>query len=187
MTLYEHLPVDIRGTVDALVLELKPQPWPTRFLAMIGLLGEKLEARTEREPWNLIQQWTALVTATLEHLQPDSSAVECLGLMSISLNGNWALRRSARSNVIPRCWIVWSQFVLTGKTSSIACWRPINGGRSRRHAPADRNFIAALRRHRKRGDFAILELCDAPPGSAGRGIAGRLSRGCDGWGGTRSS
>jgi hypothetical protein len=89
MTLYEHLPVDIRGTVDALVLELKPQPWPTRFLAMIGLLGEKLEARTEREPWNLIQQWTALVTATLEHLQPDSSAVECLGLMSISLNGNW--------------------------------------------------------------------------------------------------
>ncbi|MEY9181182.1 hypothetical protein [Bradyrhizobium sp. USDA 313] len=89
MTLYEHLPVDIRGTVDALVLELRPHPWPTRFLAMIGLLGEKLEARTEREPWNLIQQWTALVTATLEHLQPDSSVVECLGLMSISLNDNW--------------------------------------------------------------------------------------------------
>lgn len=89
MTLYEHLPVDIRGTVDALVVELKPQPWPTRFLALIGLLGEKLEVRTEREPWNLIQEWAALMTATLEHLQPDSSVVECLGLMSISFNDNW--------------------------------------------------------------------------------------------------
>ena len=43
MTLYEHLPVDIRETVDALVVELKPQPWPTRFFVLIGLLGEKLE------------------------------------------------------------------------------------------------------------------------------------------------
>ncbi|MET4803972.1 hypothetical protein [Bradyrhizobium sp. LB11.1] len=89
MTLYEHLPADVRGTVDALVVELQPQPWSTRFLALIGLLGEKLEVRTEREPWNLIQEWAALMTATLEHLQPDSSVVECLGLMSISFNDRW--------------------------------------------------------------------------------------------------
>ncbi|MET4232325.1 coenzyme F420-reducing hydrogenase beta subunit [Bradyrhizobium sp. i1.4.4] len=89
MTLYEHLPVDVRGTVDALVVELRPQPWPTRFLALIGLLGEKLEARSDPEPWHLIQQWTGIVTATLEHLRPDSSVIECLGLMSISFNEQW--------------------------------------------------------------------------------------------------
>jgi len=89
MTLHEHLPVDIRGTVDALVAELRPQPWPSRFLALIGLLGEQLEARTDPEPWHPIQQWTGVVTATLEHLPPDSSVVECLGLMSISFNEQW--------------------------------------------------------------------------------------------------
>ncbi|WP_038947429.1 hypothetical protein [Bradyrhizobium genomosp. III] len=89
MTLYEHFPADIRETVDALVTELRPQPWPTRFFALIGLLGEKLEARREAEPWHLIQQWTGIVTATMEHLLPDSSVVECLGLMSISFNDQW--------------------------------------------------------------------------------------------------
>ena len=92
MTLYEHLPIDMRGTVDALVVGLREQPWPIRFLALIGLLGEKLEARTEPEPWNLIQQWTGLVTATLERLEPDGSVVECLGLMSISFNDQWRAR-----------------------------------------------------------------------------------------------
>jgi len=89
MTLYEHLPADIRSMVDSLVAELKPYSWPARFLALIGLLGEKLEARTEPEPWHMIQQWAGLATAILEQLQPDSSVVECVGLMSISFNDQW--------------------------------------------------------------------------------------------------
>jgi len=89
MTLYEQLPVDVRDTVDALVEELGPQPWPTRFLALIGLLVEKLEARSDPEPWHLIQEWIGVMTATLEHLRPESSVVECLGLMSMSFNEQW--------------------------------------------------------------------------------------------------
>ncbi|TWB86832.1 hypothetical protein FBZ93_12613 [Bradyrhizobium macuxiense] len=88
-TLYEHLPVDIREVVDAYVVDLSPHPWRTRFLALIDLLEEKLESRTEPKRWRLIQQWTGIVTATLEHLRPDSSVVECLGLMSISFNEQW--------------------------------------------------------------------------------------------------
>lgn len=41
------------------------------------------------EHWRLLQQWTGIVTAILEHLPPDSSVVECLGLMSISFNDQW--------------------------------------------------------------------------------------------------
>jgi len=89
MTLYEHLPVDIREVVDAFVAELRPEPWSTRFRALIDLLEEKLEAKAESERWRLIQEWTGIVTATLEHLPPQSSVVECLGLMSISFNEQW--------------------------------------------------------------------------------------------------
>ncbi|MEY9593034.1 hypothetical protein ABIA06_005325 [Bradyrhizobium yuanmingense] len=48
MTLYEHLPADIREVVDAYVGDLRPQPWRIRFLLLIDLLQEKLERRTRR-------------------------------------------------------------------------------------------------------------------------------------------
>lgn len=89
MTLYEHLPADIRKVVDAYVVDLRPQPWRVRFLLLIDLLEEKLETGATTEHWRLLQQWTGIVTATLEHLPPDSSVVECLGLMSISFNDQW--------------------------------------------------------------------------------------------------
>ncbi|MCP1850073.1 MULTISPECIES: hypothetical protein [unclassified Bradyrhizobium] len=88
-TLYEHLPDDIREVVDAYVAELRPQPWPIRFRALVDLLQEKLDTSAATERWRLIQEWTGIVTATLEHLPPHSSVVECLGLMSISFNDQW--------------------------------------------------------------------------------------------------
>jgi hypothetical protein len=89
MTLYAHLPADIREVVDAYVVDLRPQPWRIRFLALIDLLEEKLETGAAAEHWRLLQQWTGIVTAILEHLSPDSLVVECLGLMSISFNDEW--------------------------------------------------------------------------------------------------
>lgn len=89
MTLYEHLPVDMREVVDAYVAELRPQPWLIRFLALMDLLEEKLDTSAESERWRLIQEWSGIVTATLEHLPPHSSVVECLALMSISFNEIW--------------------------------------------------------------------------------------------------
>jgi hypothetical protein len=44
----------------------------------------------------MIQQWSGLVTATLERLAPDSSVVECLGLMSISFNDQWRAQALAQ-------------------------------------------------------------------------------------------
>lgn len=136
MTLYEHLPIDMRETVDALVVELGEQPWPTRFFALIGLLGEKLEARIEPEPWNLIQQWTGVVTATLEHLETDSSVVECLGLMSISFNDEWraqALGQIERDpTVLDRLVAIctdWDDIV--DSVSEANRRRPIKAGRAR--------------------------------------------------------
>ncbi|WP_164940690.1 hypothetical protein [Bradyrhizobium zhanjiangense] len=89
MTLCEHLPADIREVVDAYVGDLRPQPWRIRFLLLIDLLQEKLESGPAAEHWRLLQQWTGIVTAILEQLPPDSSVVECLGLMSISFNDQW--------------------------------------------------------------------------------------------------
>ncbi|MCS3926151.1 hypothetical protein M2175_001182 [Bradyrhizobium elkanii] len=89
MTLYDHLPADIREVVDAYVGDLRPQPWRIRFLLLIDLLQEKLESGPSAEHRRLLQQWTGIVTAILERLPPDSSVVECLGLMSISFNDQW--------------------------------------------------------------------------------------------------
>ncbi|BAC47216.1 bll1951 [Bradyrhizobium diazoefficiens USDA 110] len=89
MTLSEHLPADIREVMDAYVGDLRPQPWRIRFLLLIDLLQEKLESGPAAEYRRLLQQWTGIVTAILEHLPPDSSVVECLGLMSISFNDQW--------------------------------------------------------------------------------------------------
>lgn len=89
MTLYEHFPADIREVVDAYVVDLRPEPWRIRFLLLIDLLQEKLESGPAAEYRRLLQQWTGIVTAILEHLPPDSSVVECLGLMSISFNDQW--------------------------------------------------------------------------------------------------
>ena len=136
MGLYEHLPADIRATVDALVVELKPQAWSTRFLALIGLLGEKLESRTEPEPWQLIQQWAGIVTATLEHLRPDSSIVECLGLMSISFNDQWRAQALGQIERDPRALDrlvavcpAWEDIV--GSVLEANQRRPIKSGRGR--------------------------------------------------------
>ncbi|MGX1102317.1 hypothetical protein [Bradyrhizobium elkanii] len=89
MTLYEHFPADIREVVDAYVVDLRPEPWRIRFLLLIDLLQEKLETGATAAHWSLLQQWTGIVTAILEHLPPNSSVVECLGLMSISFNDQW--------------------------------------------------------------------------------------------------
>ncbi|MEY9900724.1 hypothetical protein ABIA44_004898 [Bradyrhizobium sp. USDA 329] len=59
MTLYEHLPADIREVVDAYVADLRPQPWRIRFLLLIDLLQEKLETGATAGQWRLLQQWTA--------------------------------------------------------------------------------------------------------------------------------
>ncbi|MBR1175362.1 hypothetical protein JQ617_15475 [Bradyrhizobium sp. KB893862 SZCCT0404] len=96
MTLYEHLPANIREVVDAYVADLRPQPWRIRFLLLIDLLQEKLESGAAAEQWRLLQQWTGIVTAILEHLPPDSSVVECLGLMSISFNDEWRAQALAQ-------------------------------------------------------------------------------------------
>ena len=68
MPLYEHLPSTLRETVDSLVEELGPEPWPTRFLGLIGWLGEMIENGAEQDPALTLQQWCGLVTAVLEHL-----------------------------------------------------------------------------------------------------------------------
>ncbi|SDG43684.1 hypothetical protein SAMN05216338_1001297 [Bradyrhizobium sp. Rc2d] len=96
MTLYEHLPADIREVVEAYVGDLRPLPWRTRFLLLIDLLQEKLETGAAAQHWRLLQQWTGIVTAILEHLRPDSSVVECLGLMSISFNDQWRAQALAQ-------------------------------------------------------------------------------------------
>jgi hypothetical protein len=102
MSLYQHLHSDLRSVVDALVDELGPQPWPIRFLALLGLLSEKLEASAAKDQPQLIQQWAGLVTATLERLPPDSSVIECLGLMSISFNGRWRAQALAQIERDPK-------------------------------------------------------------------------------------
>jgi len=89
MPLYEHMPSDVRHTVDVLVEELTPESWPNRFLGLIGWLGEMLQSRTNPDLSLVLQQWAGLVTAFLEHLSPDSSVMECQALMSVSFNDEW--------------------------------------------------------------------------------------------------
>lgn len=96
MTLYEHMPDDIRCAVDEIVEAIGPESWPDRFLTLIGLLCEKLEARTDPDPSLLLQQWAGIVTGVLEHLPPDASVIECLALMSISFNDQWRAQALAQ-------------------------------------------------------------------------------------------
>lgn len=95
-SLYEHLPEAVRRNVDELVDELREEDWPTRFLALIGLLGEKLKERTDPDPALLLQQWAGLVTAVLEKLPPDIDVMESAALMSISYNDIWRAQALAR-------------------------------------------------------------------------------------------
>lgn len=88
-TLYQHLPDGARETVDELVDELRGETWPTRFLALIGFLGEKLKERSAPDPALLLQQWAGLVTAVMEKLPPDIRVMESAALMSISYNEKW--------------------------------------------------------------------------------------------------
>jgi hypothetical protein len=97
MSLYQYLHSDLRSVVDALVDELEPQPWPIRFLALFGLLSEKLEASAAKDQPRLIQQWAGLVTATLERLPPNSAVIECLGADEHQLQRSMA-RASARAD-----------------------------------------------------------------------------------------
>lgn len=101
MTLYEHLPDDIRQAVDDIVEVLRPEPWPDRFAALYGLLLDKLEERTASDPSHLLQEWSGIVTAVLEQLSPDGSVVECLALMSISFNDQWRAQAIARMDRDP--------------------------------------------------------------------------------------
>ncbi len=96
MTLYEHMPDDVRRAVDEIVAAIRPQSWSDRFLSLFGLLCERLEARTDPDPSPLLQQWAGIVTAVLEHLPPDSSVMECVALMSISFNDQWRAQALAQ-------------------------------------------------------------------------------------------
>lgn len=96
MTLYEHMPDQIREVVDEIVEAIRPEPWSSRFLTLFGLLCEKLETRADPDPAHLLQQWAGIVTAVLEHLPPDGSVMECLALMSISFNDEWRAQALAQ-------------------------------------------------------------------------------------------
>ena len=96
MTLYEHMPGDMRRAVDDIVEAIEPEPWPNRFLSLFGLLCERLEARADPDPSLLLQQWAGIVTAVLEHLPPDGSVIECLALMSVSFNDQWRAQALAQ-------------------------------------------------------------------------------------------
>jgi hypothetical protein len=102
MTLYEHMPDDIRKAVDEIVQVLRPEPWPDRFAMLYGLLCDKMEERTDSEPWHLLQEWSGIVTAVLEQLPPDSSVAECLALMSISFNDQWRAQAVVRMDREPQ-------------------------------------------------------------------------------------
>jgi hypothetical protein len=100
-TLYEHLPDGIRQVVDDIVEVLRPEPWSDRFAALYVLLCKKLEERDGSDPSHLLQEWSGIVTAVLEHLPPDSSVVECLALMSVSWNDQWRAQTIARMDRDP--------------------------------------------------------------------------------------
>jgi hypothetical protein len=100
MGLYEHMPADIRETVDEIVDVLRTEPWPERFAALHWLLCDRVEEST-REPLHLLQEWTGILTAVLERLGPDSEAVECLALMGISFNDEWRAQAIARMDRDP--------------------------------------------------------------------------------------
>ena len=101
MTLYEHMPEGMRQVVDDIVEVLRPEPWPHRFAALYVLLCDKLEEQTGSDPSHRLQEWSGIVTATLEKLPPDSSVVECLALMSVSFNDQWRAQAIARMDRDP--------------------------------------------------------------------------------------
>ena len=101
MTLYEHMPEGMRQVVDDIVEVLRPESWSDRFAALYGLLCDKLEERKGSDPLRLLQEWSGIVTATLEKLPPDSSVVECLALMSVSFNDQWRAQSIARMDRDP--------------------------------------------------------------------------------------
>jgi hypothetical protein len=97
MALYEHMPDAMRQVVDEIVEVLRPEPWPNRFAMLYGLLCDKMQERADdRDPYHLLQEWSGIVTAVLEQLPPDSSVIECLALMSISLNDQWRAQAIAQ-------------------------------------------------------------------------------------------
>ena len=101
MTLYEHMPDAVREVVDEIVEVLRPEPWPEKFAGPYGLLCDKLEEGTRSDPSHVLQEWSGIVTAVLEHLAPDSSVVECLALMSVSFNDVWRAQAIARMDRDP--------------------------------------------------------------------------------------
>ena len=101
MILYEHMPVGMRHVVDDIVDVLRPEPWPHRFATLYVLLCDKLEEEAGSDPSHRLQEWSGIVTATLEQLHPDSSVVECLALMGVSFNDEWRAQAIARMDRDP--------------------------------------------------------------------------------------
>ena len=101
MTLYEHMPEGMRQVVDDIVEVLHPKSWPDRFAALYVLLCDKLEEQTGSDALHRLQEWSGIVTATLEKLPPDGSVVECLALMSVSFNDQWRAQAIARMDRDP--------------------------------------------------------------------------------------
>jgi hypothetical protein len=73
----------------------------TDFAALYALLCDKLHEGARSDPLHLLQEWSGIVTAVLEHLPPDSSVVECLALMGISFNDEWRAQAIARMDRDP--------------------------------------------------------------------------------------
>jgi len=125
----------MRQVVDDIVEVLRPESWSDRFAALYGLLCDKLKERTASDPSRVLQEWSGIVTATLEQLPPDSSVVECLALMSVSLPINGVPRRLPGWIAIPM-----SSSVLIGPSLLMALRRQIGNIRStgRRAGAGDR-------------------------------------------------
>jgi hypothetical protein len=131
MTLYEHMPEGMRQVVDDIVEVLRPEPWPDRFGALYVLLCDKLEERMGSDSLHLLQEWSGIVTATLEHLPPDSSVVECLALMSVSFNDEWRAQAIARMdrdpNVFDRLCVIYPDWgSIVDGLAEAARRRPLN-------------------------------------------------------------
>jgi len=121
----------MRQVVDDIVEVLQPEPWPLRFAALYVLLCDKLEEQKGSDPSHRLQEWSGIVTATLEKLPPDSSVVECLALMSVSFNDEWRAQAIARMdrdpNVFDRLCLIFTDWSAIVDGLAEACRkRPLN-------------------------------------------------------------
>mgnify|MGYP005816707441 CR=1 FL=1 len=89
-TLYQYLAGDIKEAVDQFVDDIEQEDWHARFLYLFAILCEQLK---KQDTWKaqaiVIQQWTAIITAVMERLEPDPAAIQCQALMSVCTNKEW--------------------------------------------------------------------------------------------------